>query len=112
MNYIVRRYIVLIIAIIAICCVSDAQSNSFERQGTTFVSKSKSRNKTEPTKTKYTWKDSKGNIYPVYISSNGSCFIIKTSAKTGKQYRNYLDAEISKQICKELGVKYKSKSKT
>lgn len=109
MNYTIRRYIVLVLAIIAISCVSDAQSNNFERHDNTFVSKSKSRSKTEPTKTKYTWKDSKGNTYPVYISSNGSCFIIKTSAKTGKQYRNYLDTELSKQICKELNVEYKSK---
>jgi hypothetical protein len=49
------------------------------------------------------WKDSKGAEYPVYINSRGSCFIIKTSTKTGTEYKNYLGPEISQQICKELG---------
>lgn len=57
-------------------------------------------------KTKFIWRDSKEKEYPVYIKSNGSCFVIKTSAKTRDQYRVYLDPEISKQICKELGVEY------
>ena len=58
-------------------------------------------------KTKFIWRDSKEMEYPVYIKSNGSCFVVKTSVKTREQYRVYLDPEISKQICKELGVDYK-----
>ena len=45
------------------------------------------------------------------MSSTGSCFVIKTSAKTGKEYRNYLGPEISEQMCKELNVEYKGKKK-
>lgn len=59
------------------------------------------------TKTKFTWKDSKGKEYPIYISKSGSCYVIKVSAKTGKEYKNYLGAEISQQICKELNINYK-----
>ena len=58
-------------------------------------------------KTKFIWKDSKGVEYPVYINSRGSCFIYKTSAKTGMEYKNYLDPEVSQQICKELDIEYK-----
>lgn len=61
--------------------------------------------------TDYTWKDSKGNVYPIYISSSGSCYIIKTSSKTGKEYKQYMKKEISIQICKELNVEYKNKKR-
>ena len=54
-------------------------------------------------KTKFTWKDSKGNEFPVYMNSGGSCFIIRTS-KSGKDYRAYLGKEVSEQISRELEV--------
>ena len=105
-----KKLFILFIIMFAFTTVVNAQS--YERQGNTFIAKSSksSRAKAEPTKTKFTWKDSKGNEYPVYMSSTGSCFIIKTSAKTGKEYRNYLGPEISEQMCKELGIKYKGNS--
>ena len=53
------------------------------------------------TKTDFTWKDSKGDEYPVYIAHTGSCFVIKTS-KSGEDYRAYLGEEVSEQIRKEL----------
>ena len=52
-------------------------------------------------KTKFVWKNSLGEEFPVYINSHGSCFIIKKS-KSGKIYRAYLGEEVSEQICKEL----------
>lgn len=62
--------------------------------------------------TNYTWKDSKNNVYPIYITSNGSCFIYRTSNKTGKKYKQYMKVEISQQICNELGKEYKGKRKS
>ena len=62
--------------------------------------------------TNYTWKDSKTNVYPIYITSNGSCFIYRTSNKTGKKYKQYMKVEISQQICNELGKEYKGKRKS
>lgn len=53
------------------------------------------------TKTGHTWKDSKGDEYPVYMAHTGSCFVIKTS-KSGEEYRAYLGEEVSEQIYKEL----------
>lgn len=55
-------------------------------------------------KTKFTWKDSKGDEFPVYMNSGGSCFIIRTS-KSGEDYRAYLGKEVSEQICRELKMK-------
>ena len=62
--------------------------------------------------TNYTWKDSKNNVYPIYITSNGSCFIYRISNKTGKEYKRYMKVEISQQICTELEREYKGKRKS
>ena len=69
----------------------------YSRNGNTFSSNTKS--KQSPELTPYTWKDSKGNEYPIYISSkeNGN--------------RQYMKKEISMQICKEMNREYKSKKK-
>lgn len=81
------------------------------KSGNTFIQTSSKTTiaKKQVTKTKYTWQDSKGNTYPIYISESGSCFIYKVSKKTGKEYKQYLGKEVSMQICKELGITYKSK---
>lgn len=99
--------IFLLVGLFGIPTICRAQN--YERQGTMFVSKGTSRTKIEPVKTKYTWKDTKGNKYPIYVSSTGSCFVIRVSSKTGKEYKNYLGPEISQQVCKELGIEYKGK---
>lgn len=88
---------------------SSTYAQSVKREGTTFVVSS-SRSKSEPIKTKYTWKV--GDVeYPIYISASGSCYIIKTSKKTGKEYKQYLPKEVCAEIAKELGIEYKPKSK-
>ncbi len=64
-------------------------------------SASEDRQSQEYTETGFTWKDSKGDEYPVYIAHTGSCFVIKTS-KSGEEYRAYLGKEATEQINKEL----------
>lgn len=54
-------------------------------------------------KTDFTWKDSKGDEYPVYIAHTGSCFVIKTS-KSGEKYRAYFGEEVSEQIRKDFAI--------
>lgn len=88
---------------------SNTYAQSVKREGTTFVVSS-SRKSAEATKTKYTWKV--GDVeYPIYISSTGSCYIIKTSKKTDKEYKQYLPKEVCAEIAKEMGIEYKPKSK-
>ena len=99
----------LLIMLVLLCVGLTSNAQNYTREGNTFVSTKSV--KAEPVKTKFTWKDSKGNEYPVYISSKGSCFVIIVSSKTGKEYKSYLGPEISQQICKELGVNYKDKRK-
>ena len=104
----IRRLFTLLLLVLAIGLAANAQT--YTRSGNTFIS-STGEHKAEPTKTKFTWKDSKGNEYPVYISSKGSCFVIKGKDKNGKDKKTYLGPEISEQICKELGIEYKGKRK-
>lgn len=109
---ILRRLIVLLL--IVICCgmIANADGNkSYKCEGTTYSSTGRVNNSSAPTSTNFTWTDSKGKQYPIYISASGSCYIIKKSNKTGKEYKQYLKPEISQDICKKLGKKYVSKKK-
>lgn len=103
----IRRLLALLLLVLAMGLVANAQG--YTREGNTFISSTGER--TQPVKTKFTWKDSKGNEYPVYISPKGSCFVIKGKDKNGKDKKTYLGPEISQQICKELGIEYKGKRK-
>ena len=103
----IRRLLTLLLLVLSMGLVANAQT--YTRNGNTFTSAKSVKAKAEPVKTKFTWKDSKGKEYPVYISAKGSCYILKTSSKTGKEYKNYLGPEISQQICKELNIKYNGK---
>ena len=103
----IRRLLTLLLLVLAMGLAANAQT--YTRSGNTFMSSTGERVKAEPIKTKFTWKDSKGNEYPVYISSKGSCFVIKGKDKNGKDNKTYLGPEISQQICKELNIESKVK---
>lgn len=111
-NMIKTVLLAVVFVCVFVCVPVNSGAQTFEKQGTTFISKSATRVKVEPTKTKFTWKDSKGTEYPIYISKTGSCFVMKLSSKTNKEYKYYLGPEISEVVCKELGIEYKSKKKS
>ncbi len=48
------------------------------------------------TKTSYTFEDSKGEIYPVYLTTSGKYFVWRISKNTGNKYRKYLNTEATK----------------
>ena len=102
-----KKILFIILVLLSVGLTVNAQT--YTREGNTFISSMGERSKSEAIKTKFTWKDNKGNEYPVYMSKSGSCFVIRISKKTGKEYKSYLGPEISEQICKELDVEYKSK---
>lgn len=97
-----KHIIAAMVALFMGVTISFAQS--YTRSGNEFSSVKKERvsSSSKDAKTGYTWKDSKGNVYDIYISSRGSCYIIRTSSKTGKEYKDYLPKEVSEQIKKEL----------
>lgn len=112
-----KKLIILLIFIISAIISSNlfAQQSipstgvEYSRQNKTFSATKVSDNK--PEQTDYKWEDSKGNEYPIYITSNGACYIIRISKKTNKEYKQYLPKEVSIEICRELHREYKSKNK-
>jgi len=89
----------LIAAIMLLSLNAGVQAQSVVKSGNTFtqVSNKGGKSSSKETKTQYTFKDSKGNTYPVYLSSTGKAFIKRVSKKTGKEYKQYMP-EIGKQI--------------
>lgn len=72
------------------------------RDGNDFKVVKATRELKSNTKTIYTWTDKDGNIFPIFITNRGACYILKTSKKTGKEYKYYLPKEIQETIKKEL----------
>ena len=101
----IRRLIALVLLILAIGLAANAQT--YTRSGNTFISSTGERVKAEPVKTKFTWKDNKGHEYPVYISSKGSCFVIKGKDKNGKDKKTYLGPESLNKFVKNLVLNIK-----
>ena len=96
------KKIIIILACIALGIQGYAQE--YKRNDKEFSTVKQEKSKPADILTGYTWKDSKGNVYDIYISKKGSCYIIKTSKKTGKQYRQYLPKEVSNTIAEKIGM--------
>lgn len=107
-----KKIIFIISLIFCVTLSVNADDNkSFKCEGTTYSSTGRVKSNSEPIATGFTWSDSKGKEYPIYMSNSGSCYIIKVSAKTNKEYKQYLKPEISQDICNKLGKEYKGKKK-
>lgn len=89
------------IGLLFFAAVLQGYSQNVTRKGNVFIQDSSKTKKSKdvPTLTKYTYKTDDGKTYPIYMSSTGKCFIIRTSGKTGKQYKQYLP-EVTKQLQK------------
>ena len=88
---------IFIAAIMLLGLTVGVQAQSVQRQGNNFTQVSNPKTSGKETKTEFTYTDSKGNIYPVYLSASGKAFIKRVSKKTGKEYKMYLP-EVGKQI--------------
>lgn len=69
------------------------------RKGNTFEQVSKKKSKGTYKLTQYTYIAADGNKYPIYLSEKGKYFIFRKSAKTGKEYRQYLP-NVNKELSK------------
>lgn len=104
-----RRFILMVCATIAmLASASVAEAQNVVRNGKTYEAV-KAATISERA-TGFTYKDSKGREYPIFMGKSGSCYVKKVSAKTGAEYKQYLGEEISRDICKSLGVEYTGKS--
>lgn len=72
-----------LVLLLGFMCTS-TQAQTLVRKGNNFTVVSDAR------KTNYTYTDRNGVTYPIYISPKGKAFIVKTSRKTGKKYRQYI----------------------
>lgn len=99
-----------LIAMLIIASVSASYAQSYTKNGKTYKSEKTVKQSSER-ETGFTWEDSKGIQYPIYMGPSGSCYIKKVSKKSGKEYKQYLGAEISADICKQLGIEYKPTTK-
>lgn len=79
--------------------VLTANAQGVTQQGNTFIAQksSKDNKQGKETPTPYTYQDTKGKTYQIYLSASGKAFIKKVSQKTGKEYRQYLP-EVGKKI--------------
>ena len=84
--------------LLALFCVT--ANAEVKREGNNF--KVEQTRKASNTQTKYTWEDKEGNKYPIYVTKKGACYILRTSKKTGKEYKYYLPKDIQATIKKEL----------
>lgn len=95
MKYLITLFVVLLISITGYADVV-RDGDTFKVERTTSVN--------QDTKTKYTWEDKEGNKYPIYITKKGACYVLRTSKKTGKEYKYYLPKDIQETIKKELNI--------
>lgn len=82
------KKIIVLAAFLALYFWASSQTVQKDSQGNYIAVKAtESSEKAKDTGKTYT--DTKGNVYPVYVSKNGKLFVIRTS-KTGNQYKQYL----------------------
>ncbi len=84
----------------------NANAQSFNINGNNYTNVTKGRQSSQGTETPYTWSDRSGTSYNIFICNNGRCYVNKTSGKTNKQYKYYLNEEISKDVAKKMNIEY------
>lgn len=93
------KYIISLLIMLTLSMSSFAE---VKREGNIF--KVEQTSKANDTKTKYTWEDKEGNKYPIFVTKKGACYVVRTSKKTGKEYKYYLPKDIQETIKKELNI--------
>ena len=116
-----KRIIITFAILIASAGLMKAQDHNFTQDGKTFVQGARkgSSRASKDQATSYTWRDSKGVEYPIFLhtyergekAGRTTCYVLKTSAKTGKEYKYYIP-EGEAIASKILGATSTSKSNT
>lgn len=87
------------IIILAILLGGIASYADLVKEGNTFIEQSVNQKDME---LPFTYKDRKGKEYKLYQSKNGAIYTIRVSAKTGKEYKQYLPKEKQEHIKQHL----------
>ena len=94
-----KTILTLVLLAMAVSAVAQEKPQSYKREGNTFVqSAQESQMMKGDTLTAYTWRDSKGQEYPIILhrytkgekAGRTTAYVIRKSAKTGKEYRYFL----------------------
>jgi hypothetical protein len=103
------RQIIILLTILLSFVSLPTFAQSYKIEGKEIVQQ-KSVKSSNDTKTDYIYKDGKGNTYPIYLHKytkgdnigKYTCYVIKTSQKTGKTYKYYLPdgIEMAEEILK------------
>lgn len=99
-----KKLFILLMFLLPFACMAQ----DIVRNGKNFTKVSQIDTTEVQTEFTYTIKDI---VYPIFVSKTGACYIKRISKKTGNIYKQYLNKEISKEICKELNIDYKVKKK-
>ena len=111
-----KKFIVWVMCIILVsvvgCNTAKAQSQDVKKEGKVFIASSSRGTSNADTPTEYTWRDTKGNEYPLYLhkytkgekEGKYTVYVIRKSAKTNKEYKYYVPngEQIAEQIMKEM----------
>ena len=104
-----KRILFVMAALFAAITMSANQADStIIRDGNTFI-KTVTVHSPKSQATPYTY-EIKDVQYPIYITQNGRCYIVRTS-KNGNEYKQYIPENIAKLICYEMGIEYKETKK-
>lgn len=85
-----------------LAAISLTSTAEVKREGDTF--KVEQTSKASDTQTKYTWEDKENHKSPIFITKKGACYVLRTSKKTGKEYKYYLPKNVQETIKKELNI--------
>ena len=99
-----KKIIVILASLVLAFSVS---AQDYTQNGKTFIEIEKGKPLTT-IKTDYIWQDKTGEKHVIYITRNNACYILKTSKKTGKEYKQYLSKELSRKIALEIGRRIKA----
>lgn len=94
------------------CSIIKAQNTKVQKEGKVFIQRSSRGASDKDIATTYTWRDSKGNEYPIFLHQytkgenvgKWTAYVKKVSSKTNKEYKYYIPEgmEIAEQIRKEM----------
>ena len=104
------RTLFIILAFIFSATVAQADQPTYNQETKTFTTETRS----SDIQTEYTWVDSKGNSYQIYLhqytrgenQGQWTCFVYRISQKTGNTYKYYLPEgkQMAIQIMAEMGL--------
>ena len=99
-----KELIISLITVLFVIGIAVASAQEVKREDNNFTVE-KTIQQSSDIQTQYTF-TIKDNIYPIWITRNGRCYIIRVS-KNGNHYKQYLNKDICLQICQEMNIGYK-----